>query len=91
MHTTFLWGSTAADVHANPTAHACTRLYRTDTAPMHSDACMRPHRRLVCVYLQGGVVVNHDQQFRADVLIEDGLISVVDPNGQVRDSGSRWW
>ena len=40
----------------------------------------------VCVvqYPQGGTVVNHDQEFVADVLIEGGLIKEVGPNIKVR-------
>lgn len=30
--------------------------------------------------MQGGTVVNHDQQLQADVLIKDGLIQEVSPS-----------
>lgn len=33
--------------------------------------------------VQGGTVVNHDQQFKADVLIEDGKIFLVSPGLEV--------
>lgn len=36
--------------------------------------------------LQGGTVVNHDQQFKADVLIEGELITEVAPNIKVGSS-----
>ena len=37
--------------------------------------------------LQGGTVVNHDQQFEGDVLIQDGLIAEVAPRIEVGGGG----
>jgi dihydroorotase-like cyclic amidohydrolase len=34
-------------------------------------------------FKQGGTVVNHDREFLADVLIEDGLIKAVGPDLEV--------
>ncbi|KAG1677363.1 hypothetical protein FOA52_010742 [Chlamydomonas sp. UWO 241] len=51
---------------------------------MAACASQSAHTGGVPTLIQGGVVVNHDQQFHADVLIEDGLVSVVDPSGQIK-------
>ena len=37
--------------------------------------------------MQGGIVVNADQQFKADVLTKDGLILQVEPELEVRLGG----
>lgn len=42
-----------------------------------------PHALVSGCAAQGGTVVNADQQFRADVLIEDGLIAAVAPSLKV--------
>ncbi|KAG1677362.1 hypothetical protein FOA52_010741 [Chlamydomonas sp. UWO 241] len=47
-------------------------------------ASQSAHTGGVPILIQGGVVVNHDEQFRADVFIQDGLISLVDPSGQIK-------
>ena len=50
---------------------ASTRSRRVETAAGSSRSCL-PRT------LQGGTVVNHDRQFKADVLIKDGLIAAVE-------------
>lgn len=47
-----------------------------------------PHA-LAC-FAQGGTVVNHDQQFKADVLISNGLIERVQPEIQVGMGNVSW-
>ena len=42
--------------------------------------------RPITTTLQGGVVVNHDRMFEADVLIKDELIEAVGPGLKVRAS-----
>lgn len=47
-------------------------------------SCCRSPTRVSVSLLQGGTVVNHDQQFEADVLIEGDRIVDVSSGIQVR-------
>lgn len=51
--------------------------------PLLSSLPRMPHALVHRCAVQGGTVVNADQQFRADVLIKDGLIDAVAPSLKV--------
>ena len=45
----------------------------------------------ISLWLQGGTVVNHDQQLKADVLISGGLVQQVAPNIKVGQQQQIAW
>lgn len=72
---------------SGPPAQGCSRRRRRLCRRAQSwHATLPPPRPLV----QGGTVVNADRQFRADVLIRDGLILRVGPDLQARPGGGGW-
>ncbi|XP_055905033.1 dihydropyrimidinase-like isoform X2 [Eupeodes corollae] len=44
---------------------------------------MSEQETLSCVYIKNGQVVNHDQSFKADVYIENGIIQFVGPASEI--------